>query len=235
MKGLKDLREEVKGFKDLIVQLPKQECPCTDATTQLKDCLSTADAVKLKDLKNELWERWGIGLGVLFLGLLPSCFEIVDAMWNWTKEDSTAEVLSEEIFTMIGTMFVLVSLVLTDTDLWRWLKPDLIGWVLLAILTLMAQIFGAVVGIQAACRSDHPKKMVYYLVPIVLVIALQVCLCVWASLLLDLTLIWLLYRGHTHLSRKRLPKAGHDLYKQPEDGLTRDPLPEDDYDKDKPT
>ena len=94
---------------------------------------------------------------------------------------------------MIGTMGVLITLLLSDRDLWRWLNlPDIIVWVFLALLNLVAQISGAMLAVHAAKRSDQPRKLVGYLVTALLAITLQMGTCVYSSLVLDLKLIKLM-------------------------------------------
>lgn len=190
---------------------------------------------KLKDLSGELWERWGIGLGVLFLGLAPSALKLGYAMWQGAEGESPSEVLPDEIFAMVGTMFVLVILLLSDKDLLRWLnKEDLAIWVVLSLLTLGSQIFGAVLGLEATWRSTTPKRIVFILVPALFAVSVQLCACVWSALVLDLKLIKLMYRGHTYVSKTALRRLKRNTkeYKAPLDGLDRDPLPKDDYESD---
>lgn len=197
------------------------------------ETLSKDAAMKLKVLSGELWERWGIGLGVLFLGLMPSFLKIVFAMWQGSAGEQPIDVLPEEIFTMMGTMVVLIILLLSDQDLWRWLNTeDLVVWVLLALFTLGAQISGGIFGLQAAWRSEKPSLLVFILVPALLAITVQLSTSVWASLVLDLKLIKLMYRGHTYLSRRTLPKEEKVLYKHPPDGMFRYQLPKGDYEDD---
>ena len=51
--------------------------------------------------------------------------------------------------------------------------------------------------------------------------------CVWASLVLELRLIELVYQGHSYTHRRRLPKQVAS-----DDGLSRPTLPNDNYEED---
>ena len=186
--------------------------------------LSFVAARKLKTLTVDLWERWGIGLGVIFLGLLPSVFKLGHAMIQGPEGESPWEVLPEEIYTMIGTTFVLITLFLSDPDLRGWLNTkDKVMWVSLSLLTLMAEIFGAILGVEAAWRSQNRTMLIPLLGLALLFVTLQLCTCVWMSLMLDLRLVKLVYRGHTYLCPKKLSQASRASYKASLDGLNRKP------------
>lgn len=177
-------------------------------------------ALKLKRLNQSLWENWGIGLGVIILGLVPSFLKIAYAMWFGQAGPTPSEVLPEEIFVMIGTAGVLITLIATDADLSSWMRiQDLIMLSALVLLILGSQISGAILGMQAAWHSNNSMRIVIVLAIALFMVAVQLITCVWASLNLDLQLIKLMFQGHKYVSNAKLP----DSDKKFPDGLRRYP------------
>lgn len=170
--------------------------------------LNAESKAELAEVIRGFSDRWIIGLLITFLGLLPSAIKIIHAMGMGMRAEGQLYLGVGEAAAVTGVTAILIISLLIDQDMRRWtgLKDPLL-WLVLALLTAAAEILGMVVGLAIGFQTEEPIRTTIHLAVCVVFLSLQMIVCVYSGLQLDVGMLQLFLKGHPVLKDDQVQRT----------------------------
>ena len=148
-------------------------------------------AERLRQVYKGFFERWYIGVAILFLGLAPTCGKIMQTMLEGRK-GNLYDLLWEEVPAFMVSTAVVVITLFSDSDVPNWMgKRDVLTWYAFAVCALATEVSGMIAAQQVSSRFEETVGIFWGLSLGMLFLGGQICTCVWAGLSTDMKLIYM--------------------------------------------